>query len=560
MSNAIRSAAGPAPSPARGEASTDIAALIAVSFCLLFFLESLVFIPYVGLQNDELLFASTLFPPVAAAGGIQVGHHEIETMIMSYVGTLKSWLYEPVFALWAPSPWSVRLPVALLGALTVGLFFRLVRRSSGRRAALAATALLATDATFVLTGCMDWGPVVLQRLLLVSGLLLLVVFHGRPRALVLAAAFCAFGLALWDKALFSWSLTGLLVAAVVVFPHALRRHLSLRNLAAAAAGFAIGAAPLAAFNVNHRFATFRANASFDGEHVARKFAVLRSSLEGGVLFGYMVREDAPLQPGKPQDALESSSLALSEALERPHAGLLALAFVVAFALLPWFWHSPARQPMLFSLVFMAVTWIQMALTNGAGTGAHHAVLLWPFPHLFVGAAFARASQSLKRAGPVALGLVIAAICASNLAVLNQHLAQLIERGTTTIWTDAIGPLAEDLDRERAGRIFVMDWGMMNVLRAVGEGRLPLQISSDLASRNPIPPSDQALALRMLAEKNALFIEHTDGNEIFAGNNTRFAALAEEAGYGKEVLKTIADRNGRAVFELCRWKPRMNVKE
>lgn len=40
---------------------------LAVFLCLLFFIAGLVFIPYVGLQDDELLFAGAIYPPQAAS-------------------------------------------------------------------------------------------------------------------------------------------------------------------------------------------------------------------------------------------------------------------------------------------------------------------------------------------------------------------------------------------------------------------------------------------------------------------------------------------------------------
>jgi 4-amino-4-deoxy-L-arabinose transferase-like glycosyltransferase len=545
----IEEAAG-APSH---EARLDWAELAAVCLCLLFFLEGLIFIPYVGLQNDELLFAEALYPPVAAAHSVRVAGQQVPTMLMSYVGTLKSWLYTPLFGVWPPSPWSVRIPVLLLGALTVGLFFSLVRSACGSRAAVVVAALLATDATFVLTTCLDWGPVALQHFLLVAGLLLLWRFHATGRLFRLGAGFFCFGLALWDKALFSWSLAALVVAALVVFPRETLGHLRPRKLAVAVLGFALGAAPLIVYNTTQRLITFRESATFTTDGLGQKAAVLRGSLEGASLFGYVVREDMPLQPGKPRNPLEALSVELSDSLGERRTGLLGLASILAVALLPWLWVTPARRPMLFALVFLGVAWIQMALTKGAGTGAHHTVLLWPFPHLLAGAALARASLARRRAGLAALVVVVALVCGANAAVLNQHLAQLIERGTTTIWTDAITPLAAYLRDAGASRIYVMDWGMMNVLRALEEGRLPLDIGSDPVAKESPAAGDRELALRMLATPGALFVGHTEGNEIMSGVSARMEALASSAGYQKQVVRVIEDRAGRPVFEVYRWK-------
>jgi len=138
---------------------------------------------------------------------LSVFKHKIPMLLISYLGALKAWVYAPILAIWEPSVWSVRVPVLLAGAVTLFLFWMLLERTVSRRAALAGTALLAFDTTFLLTTCFDWGPVALQHLLAVSAALLLVRFHTTGSRRMLGAAFFLLGLALWDKALFGWTLT-----------------------------------------------------------------------------------------------------------------------------------------------------------------------------------------------------------------------------------------------------------------------------------------------------------------------------------------------------------------
>src|SRR5258707_13199324 len=151
-------------------------------------------------------------------------------MLMSYLGALKSWVYAPIFRFWRPSIASVRVPVILAGAATIWLFWSLLRRIAGYRAAAVGSVLLATDTLFLLTTCFDWGPVVLQHLLLVSGVLCLVRFYQESRRRFLAVGFFLFGLALWDKALFAWILSGMAISVLFIFPNELRKLLSVRNV------------------------------------------------------------------------------------------------------------------------------------------------------------------------------------------------------------------------------------------------------------------------------------------------------------------------------------------
>ena len=87
-----------------------------------------------------------------------------------------------------------------------------MKRTLDLRVALIGTALLAADPAFVLTTRWDWGPVTIQHLCLVGCLLSIVRFSENGRLMWLALGFCVFGVGLWDKALFVWSLIGVGVA------------------------------------------------------------------------------------------------------------------------------------------------------------------------------------------------------------------------------------------------------------------------------------------------------------------------------------------------------------
>ena len=524
---------------------------LALFLCLLFFLGGLVFIPYAGLQNDELLFAGAIYAPLGSQYSVSVLGHQIPTMLMSYLGTLKAWIYNPIFYFWPPSPWSVRIPVLLIGTLSVWVFFRLVRNTVGIRAALVATALLATDASYILTTCLDWGPVALQHLLLLSGLFLLWRFHDSDNPLYLGAGSFVFGLAMWDKALFSWCFVGLGVATIVVFPRALVSRITWRNLGIAGAAFLLAAAPLVQYNWSTHFATFLANTHFSDAGFTQKALILRNGLDGSSLFGYIVRNDPAVPAVEPKNSLERASVALSRLAEGRSTAVLPLIGVFGIALLPWLWRTPARKPMLFALVFFAVGWLQMAFTKDAGGATHHTILLWPFPQLFVGAALAQISARLRRTGVAALAATVVIVCGSNLVVLNQHLAQLVQCGNTVIWTDASEPLSAYMAGVPAAHVYVLDWGILDVLRALNRGRLPLEFARGPLEGDP-NESNRAEVVRMVGDKDSVFIDHTEGNELMPSIRSRLDAVAASAGYRRQVLKRVGDRVGRPVFEVFRY--------
>src|SRR5258708_13728525 len=92
---------------------------------------------------------------------------------------------------------------------------------------------------------------------------------------------------------------------------------------------------------------------------------------------------------------------------------------------------------MFCLITIAAAWFQMAITKGAGAPAHHAVLLWPIPHMFLAVAFAEASLRLRKIGTCVLVIAVLYVAAENLLVTNQYLYQLARYGPPSPWTAAI---------------------------------------------------------------------------------------------------------------------------
>jgi 4-amino-4-deoxy-L-arabinose transferase-like glycosyltransferase len=494
-----------------------------------------------------------LYPPINDQTAVVVFGARFPAMLMSYLGTLKAWVYAPIFKLWAPTLFSIRVPVLVMGAATVWLFFVLLRAIAGGRAALVGGALLATDTTFLLTTCFDWGPVVLQHLLLVGGIVLLVRFHRSGRAVALAAGCVLFGLAAWDKALFFWVLSGVAVGGLAVFPREIFARLTLRHLGIAVLSFGLGALPLMLYNAQHGLATFRENARWSFQEVSLKSQSLRASLNGSCLFGYLVREQPSERVGQPQTPLEKLALASSQAAGQPRRNLIVPALLVPVLLLPWLWRTRAHRTPLFGLAVVAVGGSQMLLTQGAGGGTHHHVLLWPFPHLVIAAALAVAADHLRRAARPALLIVLVILCAANLAVTNEYLAQFVRNGPTAVWTDAVIPLADTLRTIPASQVLVTDWGMFDSLKLLSHGALPLGHVVDQLRAPALSTVEREFLNGLFASPANLFVVHTPENEEFRGLGARLDELARKARFRKEVLCMVWDRHGRAIFQVQRYQ-------
>jgi hypothetical protein len=526
--------------------------LPAIAACLTFLAAGCTFVSHLGLQNDEALFANGIFKPYAVAYTLAVRHSHLPLMLMSYLGTLKSWVYRPIFQWFGAGVWAMRIPIVLAGAASIWVFYLLLRRIAGMRAALFGCGLLAADTLYLLTTCFDWGPVALQHLLLLSGMFLLVGFYQHRRPVWLACGCFLLGLLMWDKALAIWMLAGISVALIVVFPKQIVGVTTLRRVVISALFFALGALPLIIYNVANPLATFRGNTTWDTSDLPGKARLLTRTADGSALFGWLVNEDwQTSHPRLPQGAFDIASAKISAFAGRPRHSLLLYAFALALLLAPLS-RGYALRAILFALLAMALAWVQMAVTANAGGSVHHAILLWPLPQMVIAISFASASRRLRAAGIPALAAVLAVLMVSELLVTNEYHYLMMRNGGSLNWTDAIFRLSEYMKGVPASDVFCVDWGMVDSMRLLSRGRLPLRVGVDPINKRSLTNEDRDYLARTISAPRHVFINHTKDFEFFAGVNGKLVRYAADAGYRREVTAVISDSNGRPVYEVYRF--------
>jgi len=528
---------------------------------LLFCLAGLALIPYPGLQNDELFFSGPIYFADASFYRLEIGALKIPIMVMSYTGALKTWIYEALFQFLAPTEWSVRIPVLLTGMATVWLTWVWVRRMAGPRAAAVAAILLSTDTIFLMTNTFDWGPVALQHILLMGGLVALDRWirgtePGKGGNPMLALAFFLWGLGLWDKALLVWPLGGLAVAALCVYPRETLRRIQWKPAAIALAALLIGAAPLVKFNLKLHGQTATANAHFTAADIGGKVTAFRHTVDGSTLFGYMVYRNGGQYQIRPRHAIGQAAAWIASVAGDHHRNAMLPAYataLVCFVVL-LFIGSPARRQLSFLLITILIAWAQMAFNKGTGGASHHVILLWPFPVVFLAVAFTSVADRFARYGIIALAAVVAFLATENLLTTNEYLTAFAVNGASGGWTDAIYRLAGSVEKSESTSWYgLVDWGYLNGLRLLHEGDLPVFIAqAPLAGVTPTD-EDRAEILREIESPDRVFIQHTDDKQMFPGINGRFRDITGQLGYAEKVTRIIHDRNGRPVFELFRFE-------
>jgi hypothetical protein len=327
----------------------------------------------------------------------------------------------------------------------------------------------------------------------------------------------------------------------------------MKRAAAVVLAFALGALPLIVYNVTNDWGTFRGNASLDLTDVPGKARFLLSAFSGDSLFGWLVAEDHETPaPHRPATWLKRAAFGLADAAGHPRHNLMLIAFIAALVAAPLA-SGAERRAILFALIAMTLAWVQMAITRNAGGSAHHAVLIWPFPHLIIAVSFAAASRRLGRYGVPALAVVLVLVLTPSLLVMNQYYVQEIRNGGSINWNDAIVPLAVYLRDVPASNVFCVDWGILDSVRLLNRGRTPVRVGSDPVSKPELTAQDLETVRDWIKEPDHIFLAHTDGNEFFQGNNAKLLKLALGMGYRREMLNVISDRFGRRFFEVYRFR-------
>ena len=521
--------------------------------CGCFVALGLPFIPYAGAHYDEVLFATAIYAPEHVEYAMKFGALRVPIMLMTYVGTLKALIFAPVFALSGTTHLTLRLPVLLMGGLSVGLFFLALRRITDTRVAMAGAALLATDAVYLLTSVFDWGPVALQHLLFTAAIYCAVRYaQEQGRAWLFLTGLCA-GLALWDKALFIWLLAGMTIALAAVFPRELLAVARSRRTAAALlGGFLLGGAPFFYYNKLHPLRTFTSNTAIEEQQTAGKILALDRTMDGSGLFGYLVRE-SPEGAAGALSSWERASLWISARSGEPRRSLQHLLLAAGVLAAPLLLFGPWRRVALLFLLGGTASWGLMAMTRNAGGSLHHTILLWPIPQLLVSLALAELARRVPRRGFAVGVLVLAAGAASNLLVLNQYMAQFIAFGPSTVWTDAIHPLMLDVGSQPGRTVFAVDWGITQQVEFYGQGKVSFHRPGDAILVTLDDPKSQAYLEESLANDRNLFVTHPEGREVFAGVRGKLLEFAGARGYHDKIKSVINDRHGVPVFEIHEFR-------
>ncbi len=520
--------------------------LLVVLAVVFFVVAGCLLMPLLGLEEDEVAFMVCLWDPASALTNLSIFHHKLPLLLVSYAGLIKTWLYAPVFRVFGYHIPSIRLPGILLAAFTIILVGQFMKRISGLPAQLVTVGLLATDAVFLSTSTLDWGPVVLQNLLLVAGLVFAERWNKKREMWLLFVMALCFGIALWDKALFVWNLSSMAVAFLAVNPRYVFGEARWRRVAVIFLGLVIGAWPLISYNVGHHNATLKENGHFTASEVGSKFNFLLGSVDGihAVHAFFDPKYPAMDQVRRP---LEGPSLQTTRWVPWNFSSWRRWVFVILVPLGFWAGGVDERRWIAFFLLSGSLAWFQCALTLEAGASIHHTVLFWPLFYGALGVSAGAALQNLGRPGRAAVLLLLGIVLVRSLVQIDDMYSDLITHSSWVEWSNADSTLVDYLKGTGTKQVITTDWGIQNVI-TVRTRRAILVRAEEFDLRGGVFPDD---AFRACGAPECVVVGHPPAREVFEGIDQKFSSSLERNSLKRELAQVIPDSHGTPSFYVYR---------
>ncbi|HYK92110.1 MAG TPA: glycosyltransferase family 39 protein [Acidobacteriota bacterium] len=525
----------------------------------LYLFFSLIYLHLPGLEYDELLFVNAALGNV---DGTFVDWHpkvlgkRIPLMLMTYIGAPKAFLYAPIFKLFGTSPTTARLPVVLVGLITLLVTYAFVQRLLGRYAAISTLLLLASDPTFIFSNKLDWGPVALMLLLQVSSLYVVCrwIDEGRPRWL-LAGSFLL-GLGLYNKVVFIWYVTALTLALLLCFGARVRQLMTLRRLLLAVGVFVLGCLPLIAFNIKVPMATFQRRKAINQDwssSLKDRYRLFLTTLDGSAAYDVVNHAGVAerIDPARiRQDGIPARFVNAMERLPRIRGTLIPFALILAMLVIVvsrFLRRLEQKREILFLLLQFGTMAVLICVTQAAN-GPHHTIAVYPFPHALIGFALYQLSRlgNLKTAvRSVIILLGVSPLILTQLIVDARYVESFVVGGGVGAWSDAIYELAAFAKQHPDKSYLLMDWGFSTQLLLLSDGRLKKEEA--FVPLMFLPAGEKITRMKQfLSAKGSVLVFHAPPFETFPALEAFKSALAL---YGTESLpvRTFYQRDGRPIY-------------
>jgi 4-amino-4-deoxy-L-arabinose transferase-like glycosyltransferase len=548
--------------------STPAFLLIPIAVYLFFSLSSL---DLPGLHYDEVLFANAALGNIDGsfvAWETNVAGCRLPVMLMPYLGAIKAYLYYPLFKWWGPGVVAVRLPVILLGLVTLLITYAFVCQTLGPCTALLSVVFLASDPTFIFMQRTDWGPNAVMMILKVASLYFVFRWLHKGELLWLGVACFLMGVGVFDKVIFVWYVAALAVALPLCFWSSLKGRLEVKSCGLALLSFLAGSFPFIVFTIKTRGDSLTNPNLF---HLSRlqdfilRWNVLIGTLNGTAVYNFfnneLLQHLAPLLRRGNEASLQSTLSAVQEAIASDGTFQVAALFlsILMIAVLIKKGRLQFGSNVLFCL-FLPVLMLGMIFMTPGATGIQHFVTVYPFPHLVIALALCQSEGLDKlrsrrgvpsyRLAAFALGLLF---FISQIYTDVRYLQSLRRTGGVGIWSDAIYPLAEYAQNHPDQFYALMDWGFSNQLLVLTQGGIRKEESFLSIKDSPDSEEKVKRMCHLLERPDVLLIFHAKKYEVFPMLDT-FSQALHKCQRSAQLVETFFQRDGQPAYLMFKVLP------
>lgn len=503
-------------------------------------------------------FSPIAFTPFAP----RCGSYQVPLMVTPYQGALKVHLLAAVFSLWGVSPWTLRVPNVVIGGVTLVLFFALLARVTTPGVAVLALALLATDPSYLFYTRHDFNPSAWLLLLVIAPLWCLV----RGESTVgewrrwWAAAFCLFGLGVYNRLDYLWFLAALAITALL---WGWRRGWTWNRggrkaLAWAIVFFLLGCSPYLFFvwqrpTIAGSVWSLAVPAQELSAVLQVKGYVLWTVLNGTSLLDFFAARSG-VNLGKevtPEGEVRVGSYVAARqqlVLSSLFTGTLTPFVTVVLACVV----CRLRPPPLLKLLMLFVLAVLLCVAGvGGALRGHHFVVFLPFVQAFLAAALGVVWQhSRTRWGRGVWGVVAAVCILANLFVVLRYHTFLAATGGRGVWSEAIYALTDYLEaRCHTQRCLLGDWGLGTQIVTLAERRLQVEE----VFWPYIHGAGEAEAETLVCTPPAFFVFYSDRYTNFSRPKQIFFAAARRCGATARTEQVFVERDGTPVIEVVSFR-------
>ena len=459
-----------------------------------------------------------------------------------FTGVLKTYLLIPVFLIFGPSVFAMRLTMLFAGVVNVALTYSLARLFLRRFPALLSLLLLILDPNFVFETRMDWGPSVLSYFFRVAGCFYLIRGWGGKKRVKIVLSFFLFLLGIYNKITFHLFLLPFCVTLLLFFWNDIRREFKEQTFPGGILLFFFIMASVITLGYFFRlpFDTF--------PH--------RSILQRGTLFFQFLKGRLMIRQVLGMKTAEG----IGETFFFP---LFLLTFLATwgYPFSAGVQKSFKREKGFLTLLVLLMLFL-LFLVPGVRYGCHF-FLLYPLPHLTAGfliqAFLAEASSqgSRKRLAVCILSIYLTFVfiaAGSGILVIQKSIRLFAQTGGRGFWSDAIYDLGEYLTKQGKREVVCLDWGFQRNLLVVTKGKIRfLEPFWPWIIEGKDPKGDLQ---KLFSEPGKVFLLHEEPFTKLV-KVSQIQAWARETGYDLRMTKTFYQKTGEAVFSVYVASPHVS---